>query len=191
MKKNELTTQIDAVLLVIKKSLNRARKEVFKFYIKTVEPKMDELFVNIKDTAEHANLETKLKQSPITQHLSLSRFILWLGIAASITGLLILISPDRFIGWQLFLVPLIAVIGPWLLDFFRESSKEAKDILEGYEGRYLVGKILRLKSPITNGESTVLLNKVTWTLKGDDCPSGSQVRIVAVGKKVLYVTRVE
>lgn len=193
MKKKDITTQIDAMLSVAKSSLNLARKEVFKFYIKTLEPKTNELMTRVKHAFEHTDVEKglKQKQNTVTQNLPLSRFILWIGIGASITGVLILISPDRFVGWQLFLVPLIAILGPWLLDFFRESSKEAKDTLEGYEGRQLIGNILRLSHPIVNGESTVLLNNVEWILKGDDCPKGGQVRVIAVSKKILYVTRVK
>lgn len=187
MEKKQLTTQIDAMLSVVRESLNSARKEAFKFYIKTVKPKFFEWFRNLKHSAEHSDLESKLKKNSIVQNLSISRFILWLGIAASITGVLILFSPSLFVGWQLVLVLLIAILGPWILDFFRESSEEAKDTLEDYVGRQFIGKVHKLKTPMVNGESDIEVSGELWVLKGDNYPKGTRVKIIAVSEKNLYV----
>lgn len=191
MEKKELTTQFDEILSIIKSWLERARKETFKFYIKIIKPKTYELLGNVKDTIKHSDLDKKLKKKSFTKSLSSSRLILWLGIAAIVTGLLILLSPDMFIAWQLFIVLFITFIGPRLWDFFQESSEEAKDTLGAYEGRQFIGKVHRLKKPIVNGKLEITVKEKTWILRGDDASKGTRVKIVAVSKENIYVVGVE
>jgi len=55
------------------------------------------------------------------------------------------------------------------------------------ESRHYVGKELTLVSAIENGHSTQDLDGTLWLLKGDDCPAGSQVRVVDMGNDWLQV----
>ena len=182
MAKNSITTQIDAIFAMSREALGRLRKKTFQLYVQGLQP----LFANLKHGFKHSPPKTK----HVTHNFTKQRFLLWLGIATGVTGLLVLINPAVFVSWQLFIIPLIAVIGPWVVDFFRESSKEAKDTLESYDGREFIGKFFILKTAIVNGESELVISDKSWRVKGEDCPEGTRVRVIAVNDDTIFTHEV-
>lgn len=182
MAKNSITTQFDGILAISRGALDRLRKRIFQLYVQGLQP----LVANLKHAFEHSSPKAK----HVTHNFTKQRFLLWLGIAAGVTGLLVLINPAVFIRWQLFSIPLIAIFGPWLVDFFRESSKEAKDTLESYDGREFIGKLFTLKTAIVNGESEMTISDKSWLIKGEDCSEGSRVRVVAVNNDTIFTHKV-
>jgi membrane protein implicated in regulation of membrane protease activity len=131
--------------------------------------------------------DIRAEPEPLWKRLFSPQTLLWLGISAGITGLLILISPETFSQWQLLLIPIIAFIGSNLVALFQDTFQEAQKDYETYHGERLLGKTFVLKKPITNGETTILIEHKKWTLKGNDCPAGIRVKIVAVGEETLHV----
>ncbi len=187
MAKTTIATQIDDVLGTVQKWLGKGRKKSFQFYVQALQPFMGDVVSNVKDILTNSSPE----KHSLVQNFSKTRFLIWLGIASAIMGILILISPKLFISWQMILIPLIAIVGPWLMDFFRESSQEAKETIESYDGRELIGKAFVLKNDIVGGVLEMTIQGETWEIKGEDLSRGSRVRVVAVSEKTLFITSVE
>lgn len=131
--------------------------------------------------------DIRAEPKPLWKRLFSPQTMLWLGISAGITGLLILISPETFSQWQLLLIPIIAFIGSNVFALFSETFQEAQKDYETYRGQRLLGKSFVLKKPIVNGEASILIENKKWLLQGNDCPEGIRVKIVAVGEGTLHV----
>ena len=162
-----------------RETLEGLRKKAFQLYVQGFQPFLE----NIKHIFQH----NSPKAGSIFQYLTMPRFLLWLGIATGVTGLLVILKPDTFINWQILLILLIAILGPWFLDFFRESSEEAKDDLESYDGREFIGKTLTLKVAIVNNEAQITIGDRTWLVIGNDCPAGTCVKVIAISEETMYV----
>lgn len=118
-------------------------------------------------------------------------FLLWLGAAAGVVGLVTLAWPS--IGWELQLlvfavcaVVLIAVS----VKYLRGSSAETDKPDLNERGRQLVGRRLTLDDPIVNGKGRVRLGDTMWQVAGPDYMRGTNVKVVAVNGTVLEVEKV-
>lgn len=118
-------------------------------------------------------------------------FMLWIGIAAIITGILsIFLWETAFWSWQVqllvfaFLVIVSVVAGRRIM---RSGNRESDEPLLNRRGEQLVGRTATLTEPITNGQGRVRLDDTTWRISGPDMPAGSRVKIVGVGGGRLIV----
>lgn len=62
-----------------------------------------------------------------------------------------------------------------------------QDILKN---RSYVGRVMALVSGIENGHSSLNIDGMVWTIQGQDCPAGAQVKIVDMGAGWLKVESV-
>jgi membrane protein implicated in regulation of membrane protease activity len=115
-------------------------------------------------------------------------FLIWLGIAALLTGLVLFLLP---LGWELTLLvfALLAVasvfVGRWVTrDKNRGSSGEP---LLNRRGDALVGRIVVLEGPIEQGRGRVRIDDTVWRVEGPDLPAGSRVRVDGVDGALLRV----
>ena len=111
----------------------------------------------------------------------------WLAIAAMITGLLVLMMPERLWAWQLVIFLVIFLVGSVLERLLKNIKSSFYNLLVAYPGKYLLDQEIRLEKPIVDGSSEVTLHGEDWMLMGDDCPAGSRVRVIAIKEKILYV----
>lgn len=111
----------------------------------------------------------------------------WLGIGAGLTGFLMLLNPTAVNQWQLFLIPLIAFLGANIFALFSETSQEARENYESYQGQRLLGKTFVLEQAMINGTSSINLDGQVWTLSGNDCAEQVQVKVIAVSENTLHV----
>lgn len=117
-----------------------------------------------------------------------SVFFIWLGIAAGIVGLLMLLIPD--LGWQLQLllfsvlsvVTVVAGRG-WLN---RHPIKTDQPTLNR-RGEQYIGRVFTLAEPIVNGDGKIRVDDTTWKIRGNDCEAGTRVRVIGVDGTVLLV----
>ncbi len=114
-------------------------------------------------------------------------FFLWFGIAAGITGLLLLLDASLSWYWQLFLLVIITFLAPIIFRFIKSIFGSADHVLTVYPGKNHIGKRITLEKAIENGKGEHVLQGESWTLKGDNLPAGTRVKIVAVKKNILYV----
>ncbi len=111
----------------------------------------------------------------------------WLGLAAGITGLLMLLSPSAFWQWQLPVLLVIIVIAPLFFDL----SRSFKEFFSAYPGQHLIGEIITLDQPIINGHGTIFIQREDWTVSGPDCTAGTRVKIIGIDDRKLYVASVD
>jgi membrane protein implicated in regulation of membrane protease activity len=118
-------------------------------------------------------------------------FFLWLGLAAGLVGLLLVIIPD--LGWQLqvLIFAVLAVLAvlagrAWL----KRHPIETADTGLNRRADALVGEIHVLAEAIHTGRGAVKVGDTVWRAEGPDLPKGARVRVVAVNGTTLKVEAV-
>lgn len=118
-------------------------------------------------------------------------FFLWLGIAAGLTGLVLLVVP---IGWeiQLILFGLLSVVSVvagriWL----RRHPLQSEDTTLNRRGEQYVGRVFTVAEPIVAGRGSVKVGDSLWRADGPDLPAGARVRVTGVAGTVLKVEKAE
>ncbi len=113
-------------------------------------------------------------------------FMLWLGLAALLVGLL-----SFFITWSwqtqmlVFSVFALAAVPLW-----RRLGRTHQPTDQPFLNRRadaLVGRVFTLERPIVDGSGVVRIDDTVWRVAGRDAPAGSQVRIVAADGASLRV----
>lgn len=115
-------------------------------------------------------------------------FLLWMGVGAAITGLLLWLMPD--LSWQIQLVAfallsLGATVGARL--FLHNHPIHTDQPALNRRGEQYVGRTFTLDSAIVNGQGKIRVDDSTWKIHGADCEAGSKVRVVGVDGVVLVV----
>lgn len=118
--------------------------------------------------------------------------MLWIGVSALVTGLVVWFVPD--ITWQYqFLV--FGILGLLAVAISRRYLKLKKvhsaDPLLNSRYERLVGHVITLETPIMNGQGRVPVDDGSFLVTGPDLPAGKKVRVVAVSGAVLEVEEVK
>ncbi|MDQ2694070.1 MAG: NfeD family protein [Pseudomonadota bacterium] len=123
----------------------------------------------------------------VIEALAPGTFFLWLGIAAFLLGLLLVVVD---LSWQaqwlvfaLLSVVSIVVSRIW----FRRHPGGSADPLLNRRGRQYVGRVLTLDAPIVDGQGRCRVGDSVWKVTGPDCPAGTRVRVVGVEGVALRV----
>jgi membrane protein implicated in regulation of membrane protease activity len=115
-------------------------------------------------------------------------FFLWLGIAAGLTGLILLVFPELGIESQLILFAILSIVAVIAWRRYREISVPESDQPHlNRRGSQYVGREFTLEAPIINGLGKVDVDDSTWRIRGPNLPAGSQVRVTRVDGVVLVV----
>jgi len=114
-------------------------------------------------------------------------FMLWLGLAALIVGLL---SFGIAWSWQAQIIAFaalsIAMVPLWRYYSGRNAKPTDKPFLnKRAEG--LIGRVFTLDKPIVDGVGTVKIDDTVWRVSGPDAPAGSRVKIVSADGASLTV----
>ena len=116
-------------------------------------------------------------------------FLLWIGVAALITGALSLALWEAgFWVWQvqvlvfLVLSLICAVGGKKLMGNPRDDSDQP---LLNRRGEQLIGRTATLAEPIREGRGRIQLGDTLWRVTGPDLPVGARVRVTKVGEAAL------
>ncbi len=117
-------------------------------------------------------------------------FMLWLGLAALIVGVL---SFGIVWSWQIqvlvFALLSIAMVPLWRNFSGRNARPTDKPFLnKRAEG--LVGRVFTLEKPIVDGIGTVKIDDTVWRVSGPDALAGSRVKIVSADGASLQVGQV-
>jgi membrane protein implicated in regulation of membrane protease activity len=118
-------------------------------------------------------------------------FLVWIGIAAILTGAVSLLLWDAgFWVWQAQLVffallSIAAVLmGRRLL---ARSADVSDEPLLNQRGARLIGRTAVLEQPIVEGRGRIRLDDTTWTVDGPDLPAGTRVRVTGSNSGRLSV----
>jgi len=117
-------------------------------------------------------------------------FLLWLGLAAILTGM-----ADWWLdlSWQasaltFAVLSVGAVILGRALSRPNVEDKEADGVdLLNRRGEALVGRVFTLDAPISGGEGRIRVGDSSWRVVGPNAPAGASVRVVRVDGATLVV----
>lgn len=110
-------------------------------------------------------------------------FLLWIGVAAILTGVLSLqLWEAAFWGWQIqvlvFLALSIATVLIGRRIFARSNGDDTDQPLLNQRDRQLIGRTAVLEQDIRNGQGRIRLGDTTWRVTGPDLPAGTRVRVI-------------
>ena len=119
-------------------------------------------------------------------------FMLWIGIAAGIMGLISLVTPNLSPIVQALLfaaLSIAACLAYW--KFIRPLAEQRNDQpLLNRRGEKLIGQRFVLSDAIVNGRGKVKVGDGEWLAEGPDLPAGIEVEVVAVAGTTLRVKSV-
>lgn len=115
-------------------------------------------------------------------------FLIFLAIAAAITGLALFALPDlpliaqasSFAAWS---VVSVMIGRRWYRDYPLETS----DPMLNDRAARIIGAIVVIAEPIVDGSGRAILGDGTWPATGPDAAAGAHMRIIAVENGVLRV----
>lgn len=113
--------------------------------------------------------------------------LIWLGIAAILTGLLTFAVA---LGWQVQVVVFAVLALLAVLVGRRLAPKPGQASDRPFLNRRteaFVGRIFQLEQPIEGGIGAVRIEDTVWRVEGPDLPAGSAVRVVRAEGPVLFV----
>jgi membrane protein implicated in regulation of membrane protease activity len=114
-------------------------------------------------------------------------FLLWLGIAGTVTGLAAMALPiGAPVQWVLFGALSLAAIFFWLRFSKGRMRQSDRPYLNRRADRF-IGHEVVLEEAITDGFGRVVLGDTVWRVSGPDLPAGRRVRIVGSEGAVLTV----
>ena len=119
-------------------------------------------------------------------------FFLWLAVSAFVVGSVLLILPVVSFEMQLFLFSVLAVasILVWRR-FVSAKAQESDHPFLNQRGAQYIGRTFNLVTPIENGQGKIKVGDSLWLVRGEDCPLGSKVKVVAVTGTVFNVEKCE
>ncbi len=114
--------------------------------------------------------------------------LVWLGIAAVITGIVALLNLASFsIQWVLFGAVSIAGVVLWLTFARRRKLDKSDRPMLNKRAEQLIGQQAQLTEAISGGFGRAKLGDSTWRVTGPDLPRGTSVRVTGAQGTVLTV----
>lgn len=120
-------------------------------------------------------------------------FMLWIGIAAGVTGLLVLLLPGLSLISQSLVFAVLAFVSCaayWYLLRPRLMRNEPGDARLNRRGEQKIGQRYVLVEAIVNGRGKAQVGDGQWLVSGPDLPVGSMVEVVGVDGTTLLVRAV-
>jgi len=113
-------------------------------------------------------------------------FMLWLGIAALLTGAAAYLAPT--LAWQaqlgLFAAFALAALGVWLALARRGRRLPG---LTNRRGEQCIGRTVEIVEPVRNGRGRARLGDGTWSVTGPDLDRGATAVVVRADGALLVV----
>lgn len=119
-------------------------------------------------------------------------FLLWIGIAAIVTGAISLgLWQAAFWTWhvQVLVFLVLSLISAWAGKRFMLSREaESDEPLLNRRADQLVGRVATLHEPIVDGYGRVRLDDTVWRVTGPELETGTKVRVTGISHGVLEVS---
>jgi inner membrane protein len=114
-------------------------------------------------------------------------FLVWMGAAAALTGVIVAVVPMP-VAWQLGLFVLLAFacVFAGRLHYARNPVASADPNLNARASR-LIGQTVTVEQAFENGKGRVRVGDGVWNARGPDAPAGASVVIVAADGTCLTV----
>lgn len=115
-------------------------------------------------------------------------FLLWLGIAAAVVFLLVLVIPGMSLLTQIACFVVLSFISVAVYrKWFRGRGRPSEQPMLNLRAEQLVGSTARLATGIEHGRGRVQIADAFWDVAGPELPAGSLVRITAAEGMTLRV----
>ncbi|WP_375426803.1 NfeD family protein [uncultured Sphingomonas sp.] len=119
-------------------------------------------------------------------------FLVFVALAAAVTGTVLLAVPDLPIVGQLASLALwsgagVAIGRRW----YHEHPVATDDALLNDRAARLIGEVVVITAAIENGRGRVRVGDGAWPARGTDAATGERVRVVSVDGTVLVVERLD
>ena len=119
-------------------------------------------------------------------------FMLWIGFAAALMGVLMMIAPRLSLLAQSLAFALLAFASCLLYwRWVRPRLQRGDAGLLNRRGAQLVGQRYVLVEPIVNGRGKAQVGDSLWLVSGEDLPLGRTVEVIAVDGSTLKVRPVD
>ncbi len=123
----------------------------------------------------------------IIEVLAPAAFFLWIGIAAAITGLVLLIV-DIGAEAQLLIFSVLSIVSIILSRIYlRRNPPQADSSTLSRRGEQYIGKTYILATPIKNGVGKAKVGDSLWRVEGEDMPVGTRVTVTGISGSSLIV----
>ncbi|AMK17204.1 MULTISPECIES: NfeD family protein [Sphingobium] len=114
-------------------------------------------------------------------------FLIWVALAAAVTGLIALVLPVS-VPVQLLIFALLCLASVWGgRRWYAANPVASQDPMLNDRTARLVGEIVTVVEPIDNGRGRVKVGDSVWSCRGPDAPAGARVRVVGAEASVLHV----
>ncbi|GAU82866.1 NfeD family protein [Bosea sp. BIWAKO-01] len=117
-------------------------------------------------------------------------FLIWLGLAALLTGLVVGLTG---LGWQgaALIFAGLSVASVLAGRALTRRKSDEPDAAQGLNdrGRQLIGKVFKLDATMTGGEGRIRVGDSSWRITGPELLAGSEVRVVRVDGATLVVEK--
>lgn len=115
-------------------------------------------------------------------------FLIWLGAAAAVVGIVTAIVPLGFpMQLALFgLISIAAVVGG--RRYYERNPVDSADPLLNDRTARLIGQTVVVVAAIEQGEGRVKVGDSVWSARGPDAPVGARVRVVGAQGNCLAVS---
>ena len=114
-------------------------------------------------------------------------FLIWIGLAALVTGLLTLLlgiaEPLQFALFAMLAIAAVFAGRRW----FALNPIESSDPLLNDRTARLVGETVMVVEAIDGGEGRVRVGDGVWPAKGADAPVGTRLRVTGIDRGLLKV----
>jgi len=116
-------------------------------------------------------------------------FFLWVGIAAALTALLLLVFTISVqLQVLMFALLTLASLFIWWKWYRNPVASDQPNL--NRRGQQYVGRIFTLDVPIVDNFGKVRVDDSFWKIHGDDCDVGTKVKVVAVDGVVFQVEKI-
>jgi membrane protein implicated in regulation of membrane protease activity len=127
----------------------------------------------------------------ILEVFSPAAFFIWIGFAAGIMGLLLLISDFTWQTQFLMFAALSVICVVAGRSWFKRNPIETDEPNLNRRGHALIGRIFEVEQAIVDGTGRVRVGDSTWKVRGPDTETGVKVKVVGIDSTVLQVERAE
>jgi len=123
--------------------------------------------------------------------LSFTSFLLWIAVAAFVTGIVKFFVPTVNWQWQMVLFAILAVIGVLIALMILKNRKYLNK--KGYHAlnsraRTHIGKKFSLDNPIVNGEGKIKVGDTYWLIQCEaDLKEGEDIEVIDAKGTTLIV----
>jgi membrane protein implicated in regulation of membrane protease activity len=115
-------------------------------------------------------------------------FFIWFGLAAGLTGLVVLVIPGLGWGMEVALFLVLAIVCVFIgRTVMHRGARESANPSLNRRGEQYIGRRFTVETPIVNGRGAVKVDDSVWRASGPDMGAGRQVKVVGVDGSILKV----